>query len=282
MALRNQPYFPLYVQDFLTDEKLAECSAESTGVYIRLMCILHKSEEYGCILLKQKDKQTSSTIKNFAYKLVRQMPYDVETIERSITELVEERVLTLEEDLLYQKRMRKDGILSDKRAEAGKKGGMKKNSKDFAIANSEANDEANTLATTEYEYENETEDEIIIDKKSNNKDQAILETIKEIIDYLNIRTNSHYKHSTDKTKSLIKARLKDGYKVDDFKLVIDKKYEEWVGTDMERYLRPETLFGNKFESYFNQKISSESKNMKKSDKQMEILKGVYNGTIKID
>ncbi len=54
MALRNQPYFPLYVQDFLTDEKLAECSAESTGVYIRLMCILHKSEEYGCILLKTK------------------------------------------------------------------------------------------------------------------------------------------------------------------------------------------------------------------------------------
>ena len=51
---------------------------------------------------------------------------------------------------------------------------------------------------------------------------------------------------------------------------------------MERYLRPETLFGNKFESYLNQKVSSESKNMKKSDKQMEILKGVYNGTIKID
>ncbi len=35
------------------------------------------------------------------------MPYDVETIERSITELIEERVLTLEDDLLYQKRMRK-------------------------------------------------------------------------------------------------------------------------------------------------------------------------------
>jgi len=47
MALRDQPYLPLYVQDFLTDEKLMECSAETTGVYIRLLCILHKQKEYG-------------------------------------------------------------------------------------------------------------------------------------------------------------------------------------------------------------------------------------------
>ena len=39
MALRDQPYLPLYVLDFLVDEKLAYCSAESTGVYIRLMCM---------------------------------------------------------------------------------------------------------------------------------------------------------------------------------------------------------------------------------------------------
>ena len=44
MALRDQPYIPLYVQDFMTDEKLSECSAESTGVYIRVMCIMHKSQ----------------------------------------------------------------------------------------------------------------------------------------------------------------------------------------------------------------------------------------------
>ena len=44
MALREQPYLPLYVQDFLTDEKLNECSAESTGVYIRLMCIMDKAQ----------------------------------------------------------------------------------------------------------------------------------------------------------------------------------------------------------------------------------------------
>lgn len=103
---------------------------------------------------------------------------------------------------------------------------------------------------------------------------------REIIDYLNLKINSHYKHSTDKTKSLIKARINDGFTLEDFKTVIDKKYDEWVGTDMEKYLRPETLFGNKFESYLNQKTINKPKT--KNDEQWEILKGVYDGTFKID
>ena len=157
MALREQPYLPLYVQDFLTDEKLIECSAETTGVYIRLMCILHKSDMYGCILLKQKDKQTDDNVKNFANKIAKQMPYDVATIERSLKELIEEKVITLENDELYQKRMKRDAILSDKRAVAGKKGGKGKEKKDFAKANNKAKIEANVKATSEYENEYENE-----------------------------------------------------------------------------------------------------------------------------
>lgn len=123
MALRDQPYIPLYVMDFATDEKLANCSAESTGVYIRLMCILHKMEEYGVIELRDKEKQSENNIHNFAAKLVRQMPYEVACIERSLRELIEEGVITLEGDRLYQKRMVKDGEISLKRSKAGSKGG---------------------------------------------------------------------------------------------------------------------------------------------------------------
>lgn len=254
MALRNQPYLPLYVQDFLTDEKLIECSAESTGVYIRLMCILHKSDTYGCILLKQKDKQNDNNVKNFVLKLAKQMPYDISTIERSLEELIEEKVLILEDDTLYQKRMKKDGILSDIRAEAGKKGANRKNAKDFAKANDEAKELANNEANSENEYEDEDEidTEIITDK----------EIIKGIIDYLNIKTNSHYKYSTEKTRKLIKTRLNDNFTIDDFKTVIDKKTDEWLGTDFEKFLRPETLFGNKFEGYLNQKTTPKKKTLK--------------------
>ena len=73
-----------------------------------------------------------------------------------------------------------------------------------------------------------------------------------IISFLNSTTGSKYKASTDKTRRLIAARLAEGFSVDDFKAVITKKAKEWQGTDMAQYLRPETLFGTKFEGYLNQ------------------------------
>lgn len=123
MALRDQPYFPLYVNDFLSDEKLGECSAESTGVYIRLLCIMHKSEEYGTIKLKEKDKITSKSIANFSNKLSKLMPYTVETVERSLEELLLENVIKMEGDKIWQPRMVKDGHISEVRAKAGSAGG---------------------------------------------------------------------------------------------------------------------------------------------------------------
>ena len=76
----------------------------------------------------------------------------------------------------------------------------------------------------------------------------------EIIQHLNMRIGAKYKSSTAKTKQLINARLNEGFTIDDFKTVIDKKYVEWAGTEYEKYLRPNTLFGTKFESYLNQNI----------------------------
>ncbi len=77
--------------------------------------------------------------------------------------------------------------------------------------------------------------------------------VKKIIEYLNKKVGTNYKNTTVSTINKIKARLNEGYKLDDFIVVIDKKTAEWKGTDLEKYLRPETLFGTKFESYLNQK-----------------------------
>ncbi|WP_437272749.1 conserved phage C-terminal domain-containing protein [Staphylococcus succinus] len=78
-----------------------------------------------------------------------------------------------------------------------------------------------------------------------------------IVEYLNKQASKKYRYQTDKTKSLIKSRFKQGFSEDDFKIVIDNKVAEWKGTDMEKFLRPETLFGNKFEGYLNQQVSNE-------------------------
>lgn len=123
MSLRDKPYLPLYVQDFLTDEKLRECSASSYGVYITVMCVMHKSEEYGVLTLRDKQKQGDDNIMNFAIKLSKHLPFSVDVIASGLSELVDQGVLTLEGNRLYQKRMVRDAQLSQKRSAAGSAGG---------------------------------------------------------------------------------------------------------------------------------------------------------------
>lgn len=73
-----------------------------------------------------------------------------------------------------------------------------------------------------------------------------------IIEDLNDKTGANYISTTPKTRKLISARWKEGFRLDDFKIVHIKKTGEWMGTDMAKYLRPVTLYGNKFEGYLNQ------------------------------
>lgn len=74
----------------------------------------------------------------------------------------------------------------------------------------------------------------------------------EIIEYLNIKTGSKFKATTKPYIQAIRSRLKEGYTVDDFKTVIDKKCREWKGTKLEKYLTPKTLFApSHFDTYLN-------------------------------
>ena len=78
----------------------------------------------------------------------------------------------------------------------------------------------------------------------------------EIIERLNEKTGKHYLASTKSTQNHIKARIKEGHTLEDFMKVIDIKCEKWIGTEWESYLRPETLFGTKFDSYLNESRTS--------------------------
>jgi len=100
--------------------------------------------------------------------------------------------------------------------------------------------------------------------------------VTQIVSILNSVLGTKYKPNAKETIELIRARLKKGFTVDDFRTVIEKKYAEW-GQDekMSAFLRPETLFGTKFEAYLNQVIARPmSKNEQTIDrvfKQMEEL-----------
>lgn len=97
------------------------------------------------------------------------------------------------------------------------------------------------------------------EKESPAKAVPCMVASREIVEYLNEKTGSHYMASSKNTVSMIKARIQEGHTVDDFKAVIDVKAAEWLGTEQEQYLRPETLFCAKhFESYLNQKPKARS------------------------
>ncbi|MFQ9896351.1 MAG: conserved phage C-terminal domain-containing protein [Lachnospira sp.] len=102
--------------------------------------------------------------------------------------------------------------------------------------------------------DNLTKDNLQLDNLTGNNNNDNKNNIYIIVDYLNEKAGTHFKSNTAKTKSLINARLKEGFSVEDFKTVIDKKVEEWKNdVQMSKYIRPETLFGTKFEGYLNAK-----------------------------
>nr|DAK21944.1 MAG TPA: replisome organizer protein [Caudoviricetes sp.] len=114
----------------------------------------------------------------------------------------------------------------------------------------------NGYGEIEKELEIEKEKELEINKiHCHVEHDNTYNSINEIIEYLNSKTNKNYRSTTQKTRTLIKARMKEHFTIDDFKIVIDKKCSEWMGTKFEPYLRPETLFGTKFEGYLNQSLA---------------------------
>lgn len=93
-----------------------------------------------------------------------------------------------------------------------------------------------------------------------------------VIDYLNQKTSKNFKSSTKKTQNLIQARMNEGFEYKDFVTVIDTKTKEWKNDkQMNKYLRPETLFGTKFEGYLNE-TTTEQKQEEKDDDVLEEYK----------
>lgn len=100
-------------------------------------------------------------------------------------------------------------------------------------------------------------------KGNHSEDENVNDNIiKDIIGYLNEKIGSNYLPTAAITIKHISARIKEGRTIEDFKKVIDIKSAEWIGTEQGKYLRPETLFGSKFEGYLNQHLIAKTEKQK--------------------
>lgn len=123
----------------------------------------------------------------------------------------------------------------------------------YQIEDTESNKQNNKRTTNEQQTNNKqtttNKNDKNVKKEKNDKN-----TYKTIVDFLNEKAGTNYRSTSQKTQTLIKARMNEGFQIQEFKRVIENKVNDWKNNEkMQRYLRPETLFSPKFEGYLNEK-----------------------------
>lgn len=225
-------------------------------IYLKMMLL---SIDKDCIIAYQGVENSIEE------ELAFEFGEDKEIVKQTIDFLVSHKLIEIVEDDTYFLVEAKECIGS----ETDSAGRMRKYRKNKTSQSDTPVTTSDSLVTTsDTEIEKDIEKDIEIEKEKRNKNNTY---IVEILDYLNKKINSSYKSSTNKTKDLIKARIQEGFTVEDFKTVIDKKSNEWIGTEWEKYLRPSTLFGAKFESYLNQ-VNTTNKNRSTGDELLEMIR----------
>ena len=210
--MNKDPAFLFYSSDFLVGTMLM--SNEEVGKYIRLICLAHQKGGY--------------LTKDDMFKICNENDKDVLN-----------KFYVDDEGIYYNERLLSEIVKRKKYSDSrsnNRKGKKEEKEKDVS----------NISKTYDEHMENENEDININDSLSlkNNK-------YKDIIDYLNEKSKKHFRVVTQ-TKKLIDVRLKEGFLIDDFYRVIDNQCSKWLNDPkMSDYLRPQTLFGTKFESYLN-------------------------------
>jgi uncharacterized phage protein (TIGR02220 family)/predicted phage replisome organizer len=229
--------------DLFDDEKiiLIESLPKADAIiviWIKLLCLAGKQNNNGVFLFNEKIPYNDEMFAKVFRKNVNLIRMALKTFERfGMIEIID-NVVTIPNWEKHQSIDKLSGIreynrIAQQKSRAKKKQLLEQNINEMSMTSQLCHDT-----------------DIDIDKDID----IYINVYKEIVNYLNDKAKTKYKPSTAKTKSHIKARLDEGFTLDDFKTVIDKKCAEWVGTEFEQYLRPETLFGTKFESYLNAKV----------------------------
>lgn len=167
------------------------------------------------------------------------------------------------------------GIVDVKLAGLPAKRYIRINEKQLALIllnNSDENSKASSAETEELETPKQQTNN---NKENNNKNNNNKEIYIAVIDYLNSKAGTHYRATSKDTQRHINARIAEGFTVDDFKRVVDNMWTSWRGTEWEKYLRPSTLFGSKFENYLNMKTQSKGKNGVAVSNKPSDLDGVF-------
>ena len=225
-------------------------------------------KRYGFVIIDEKDMTLDE--REVLVLLYRHMDFDTNIAGYTVNQLVvnsDKRLnLTTQKVRTILKKLEKEGYIELLTSGSkGKESTLKITIKQQLFNNNVTN-KSEQLQQVEGGKQQQSNNNVTTLSKKKEKDNNIYSLV---IDYLNKKANTNYRASTKNTQSFINARVSEGYTVEDFKKVIDSKSKEWLNTDFEKYLRPATLFGTKFENYLNEAnkktpiaVGAENKNIK--------------------
>jgi len=235
-------------EKILLIESLPDAYAIIT-VWFKLLCLAGKMNNSGVFMMNNQLAYTDKMLATIFRMKESTVTMALKTFEEfGMVEIVD-GVITIphwnkHQSLdAYEKKKERDRLYQAER---------RANQRALIAQSSEKSSDSKATQSSDVAVSDKEEDKDIEIDKDNN---ILSSSYVEIVSYLNEKTGSNFKHQTKSTQTKIHARLAEGFTVDDFKTVIDKKCADWLGTEWEKFLRPETLFGTKFESYLNAKIS---------------------------
>lgn len=235
--------------DIFDDEKMYAIETQQDGqlielIWFKLLCLAGKCNNHGFLMINNKIAYTDEMLASIFRIEIGSVQRALNLFEQlEMIEVVENAYMIANWDK-HQSIAELDKIKEQNRIRQQK---HRDKQKQLLL---EEKEESNVTNNVTSNVINNVNCSYSISNNINKKDNI---PYIDIIDYLNKLTGKNYKSTTKKTKDCIKARWNEGFTLDDFKRVIDIKSKAW-GNDprMEMYLRPETLFGTKFEGYLNE------------------------------
>jgi predicted phage replisome organizer/uncharacterized phage protein (TIGR02220 family) len=230
-------------------------------IWVKILCLAGNVNDSGLIYLTKDIPYTDELLATEFNREINTIRLALQTFERfGMIELIN-NVICVSNWEKYQNIETLDKVKEQNRI---RQQNYRNRQKQLALTDSNVTVTLHNAREEEVEVEEEVEEE----KKKNTS--VSYETVSRILDYLNQATGRNYKASSKATQKHINARLNEGYTEEDFKKVIDNKVSEWLhNPKMQAYLRPDTLFGTKFDSYLNQEVTEFKPSIEINPKQRE-------------
>ena len=233
------------VTDIFDDEKilLIESLPEADTiivVWFKLLTLAGKQNYSGVLMMNDRVHYTDEMLSTLFRRPLNTVRAALQTFEQfGMIEIIN-NAITIPN---WEKHQSVEGM--EKAREQARKRIAKYREKQKQLANS------NVTCNVTVTHGNALDKEEEIDKE---EDIYNICPIKEIIEYLNSATGKSYRYQSSSNKKILQARWNEGYKLDDFKKVIDNMVANWTGTEWEKYLQPSTLFReSNFDKYLDRK-----------------------------